>query len=77
MTYYVINSDTFEDRPYLRIAYDIVDGKLKMMGYSAMADWSDATLFLDETEARHVMVSNNPKKESLKLSRIDIEITTI
>ena len=55
----------------------MVDGKLKMMGYSAMADWRDATLFLDETEARHVMVSNNPRKESLKLSRIDIEITTI
>ena len=75
MIYYVISSDTFKDRPYLRIAYDMVDGKLSMIGYSFMEDWRDASLYTDEAEARLVIATNNPKKENLKLLRIDINIT--
>lgn len=77
MIYYVISSDTFKDRPYLRIAYDMIDNKLSMVGYSPMVDWRDATLFTEESEARSVIETNNPKQEKLKLLRINIEIEEV
>ena len=77
MVYYVISSDTFKDRPYLRVAYDMIDGKLSMIGYSPMADWRDASLYTDEAEARLVLATNNPKKEKLRLLRINIDIAEV
>ena len=79
--YYVICSDAIPDLPYLRIVYgyDESSHKLIMDGYSALGNWTDATLFSTEEEARTVLETNHPSKniERGKLSIIKIEIKKI
>ena len=79
MIYYVISSDFFKDRPYLRVAYDYdtVNVKLKMVGYSYFSDWKDSSLFQSEEEAREVINTNNPRGENLKLIKITINFEEV
>lgn len=77
MTYYIISSDYIEERPYLRVVYDLNEGSVVMSGYSHMKDYKDASIFDTEEEARKVMRENNPNKENLKLQRVEIIIDAL
>lgn len=75
-TYYVIYCDELDEK-YMRVAYDLEEGRLIYNGYSPMTNWMDATLFDNKDVANQVLSENKPGaniKGQLKLITIDVEI---